>query len=147
MALGPNRQVFQDTIDYAVNSASERGGIMSYSATAGAAEYNTAGSGAVALGILLDDVESLNFDKSPEFLQRNVSDVGSTVGIANKGVFDTNMIVPGTTPAQGNAAYLHPSGLVGTTQLNDGVGNTSPQVGTFRSALDANGYVRLLVDL
>lgn len=147
MALGPNRQVFQTTIDYAVNAAAERGIILSYSATAGQATADADGSGASPIGILLTDVESLNFDRHPEYLQRDVSDVGSVVAIANKGVFDTDQVVAGQTPAQGNTAYLHPNGQVGTTQLNDGVGNTSPIVGVFRSSLDANGFVRLLVDL
>lgn len=147
MALGPNRQVFQTTVDYAVNAAAVRGGILSYSATAGEAEYNTAGSGAAPLGILLDDVEDLNFDRHPEYLQRNVVDIGSVVGIANKGVFDTDAVVTGNLPAQGLDAYLHPGGEVSTVQLDDGVGNTSPKVGTFRSSLDANGFVRLLLDL
>lgn len=147
MALGPNRQVFQTTVDYAVNAAAVRGGILSYSATAGEAEYNTAGSGAAPLGILLDDVEDLNFDLHPEYLQRNVVDIGSVVGIANKGVFDTDAVVVGNAPAQGLPAYLHPDGEVSTVQLDDGVGNVSPLVGTFRSSLDANGFVRLLLDL
>lgn len=147
MALGPNRQVFQTTIDYAVNSIAARGGILSYSATAGEAEYNVDGSGALPLGILLDDVEDMNFDRHPEYLQRNVVDIGSVVGIANEGVFDTDQVVAGDAPAQGLPAYLHPDGQVGTTQLDDGVGNVSPRVGTFRSSLDANGFVRLLVDL
>lgn len=146
MALGPNRQVFQTTIDYAVNAAAARGGILSYSSTAGQAEYNAAGSGALALGILLDDVEDLNFDRHPEYLQRNVVDIGSVVGIAIRGIFDTDQVVSGQTPAQGNPAYLHPDGEVGTTQLDDGIA-AAPRVGTFMSALDANGFVRLLVDL
>jgi len=147
MALGPNRQVFQTTIDFAVNAAAERGGILSYSATAGEAAYDADGSGALPLGLLLDDVESMNFDRQPEYLQRNVVDIGSTVGVANEGVFDTNMVVTSPAPAQGLPAYLHPGGQVGTAQLDDGLGNVSPRVGTFRSAVDANGYVRLLVDL
>ena len=145
MALGPNRQVFQTTIRYAVNAAAERGGILSYSSTAGEAEYDVDGSGASAIGILLDDVEDLNFDRHPEYLQRNVVDIGSVVGIANKGVFQTDQIVG--TPTQGNTAFLHPNGQVGATQLDDGVGNVSPTVGAFRTALDANGFLTLLVDL
>ena len=147
MALGPNRQVFQTTIDYAVSAAAERGGILSYSTTAGEVRYDPDGSGAKPVGLLLTDVEDLNFDKHPQYLQRAVSDIGSVVAIANKGVFDTDMVVPGATPAQGDPAYLHPSGLVSTVQLDDGLGNKSPRVGTFRSSLDANGFVRLLVDL
>lgn len=145
MALGPNRQIFQTTIRYAVNAAAERGGVLAYSSTAGEAEYNAAASGAVAVGILLDDVEDLNFDRHPEYLQRNVVDIGSVVGIANKAVIESDQITG--TPAQGNPAYLGVNGTISTTQLDDGVGNVAPLVGTFRTGLDANGFATVLIDL
>lgn len=147
MALGPNRQVFQTSIRFAVNEVAERGGIISASvATAGAATYlvTPTGSTVYPIGVLLDDVEDMNFDRHPEYLQREVVDVGSTVGIASKGEFQLNMIVG--TPTQGQPAYLHPSGFVGATRLTDGV-NPAPQVGVFRTAKDANGYATVLVDL
>lgn len=146
MALGPNRQVFQTTIAYAVNEAAERGGILCASTTAGQAEYLTSPTGAAVypIGILLDDVEDMNFDRHPEFLQREVVDIGSVVGIANKGEFQTDQIVG--SPTQGQPAYLHPNGTIGATQLTDGV-YTAPRVGTFRSAKDANGFATVLVDL
>jgi len=146
MALGPNRQVFQTTIKYAMNEVAARGGIVCTSATAGAVTYAAVPTGTSVnpVGILLDDVEALNFDRHPEYLQRNVVDVGSVVGIANKGEFQTNMVVG--TPTQGQLAYLHPSGFIGATQLTDGV-NPAPLVGRFRTAPDANGYVSVLVDL
>jgi hypothetical protein len=146
MSLGPNRQVFQTTIRYAVNEAAARGGILCTSATAGAATYLTSptGAGVQPIGILLDDVEDLNFDRHPEYLQREVIDIGGVVGIANKGEFQTDLVVG--TPAQGNAAYLHPSGYVGPVQLTDGI-DPAPRVGTFRTGLDANGFATVLVDL
>lgn len=146
MALGPNRQVFQTEIRYAMDAAAERGGIVCTASTAGIVEYRVVptGSAVYPVGILLDDVEDLNFDRHPEYLQRNVVDIGSVVGLANKGVFQTNLIVG--TPAQGQPAYLHPSGYVGPAQLTDGV-NPAPRVGTFRTATDANGYATVLIDL
>lgn len=146
MALGPNRQVFQTEIRYAMDAAAERGGIVCTAATAGIVEYRAVptGSAVYPVGILLDDVEDLNFDRHPEYLQREVVDIGSVVGLANKGVFQTNMIVG--TPAQGQPAYLHPSGYIGPIQLTDGV-NPAPRVGTFRTAKDANGFATVLIDL
>src|SRR3990172_5363646 len=139
MALGPNRQVFQTTIRYAVNSVAERGGILCASTTtAGEVSYlaTPTGTNVRPVGVLLDDVEDLNFDRHPEYLQREVVDVGSVVGIANKGEFETDMVVG--SPAQGQPAYLHPNGAVGATQLTDGL-NPAPRVGVFRTGLDANG--------
>lgn len=145
MALGPNRQVFQTTIKYAVNEVAERGGIMSAAATAGEVTYTVSPTGgALPIGMLLDDVEDLNFDRHPEYLQREVVDVGSTVGLVNKGEMETDQIVG--TPAQGQPAYLHPGGTIGPVQLTDGL-NPAPRVGTFRTALDANGFSEVLVDL
>lgn len=146
MALGPNRQVFQTTIKYAVNEVAARGGILSASSTAGEATYLASPTGAATypLGILLDDVEDLNFDRHPEYLQREVVDVGSVVGIANKGEFETDQIVG--VPAQGQPAYLHPGGAIGPVQLTDGL-NPAPRVGTFRTGLNANGFASVLIDL
>ena len=146
MALGPNRQIFQTTIAYAVNEAAERGGILCASTTAGQAEYLTSptGSAVYPIGILLDDVEDMNFDRHPEYLQREAVDIGSVVGIANKGEFQTDQIVG--SPTQGQPAYLHPNGAIGATQLTDGI-TSAPRVGTFRSAKDANGFATVLVDL
>jgi len=146
MALGPNRQVFQTTIRYAVNEASVRGGVLSTSATAGAATYlvSPTGAGVQPLGILLCDVEDLNYDRHPEYLQREVIDIGGVVGIVNKGELQTNLVVG--APAQGNPAYLHPMGFIGPVQLTDGL-NPAPRVGTFRTGLDANGFAVVLVDL
>lgn len=146
MSLGPNRQVFQTTIRYAVNEASARGGILCASTTAGAATYlvSPTGTSVLPIGMLLCDVEDLNYDRHPEYLQREVIDIGGVVGIANKGEFQTNLLVG--TPTQGQAAYLHPSGYIGATQLTDGV-NPAPRVGTFRTTVDANGFATVLVDL
>ena len=146
MALGPNRQVFQTSIRYAVNEASERGGVLSASTTAGAATYvvSPTGSAVYPIGVLLDDVEDLNYDRHPEYLQREVIDIGGGVGIVNKGEMQMNLIVG--TPTQGQPAYLHPSGYVGPTQLTDGL-NPAPLIGKFRTGLDANGFATVLVDL
>jgi hypothetical protein len=147
MGLGPNRQIFQTNIDFAVNEAAERGGILSASTTAGEATYLASPTGAAVypIGILLDDVEDMNFDRHPEYLQREVVDIGSVVGIVNKGELTTNMTF-NATPAQGLPAYLWASGYISPTQLTDGV-YTAPRIGTYRGAIDANGYVKVLVDL
>jgi hypothetical protein len=146
MALGPNRQVFQTRIRYAMNEVAQRGGIVHASTTAGEVSYVAVSptGGALPLGILLDDVEDLNFDRHPEYLQRNVVDVGSVVGIANEGEFQTNMITG--TPSQGQPAYLHANGNVSPTQLSDGI-TSAPRVGTFLTGLDANGYAVVYVEL
>ncbi len=148
MALGPRRKVDYSNLTefFAMNMVGERGGIVCASTTAGEVEYFVSATGAARLpvGILLDDVESLNFDRHPEYLQRNVVDVGSQVSIATRGEFQTNLVVG--TPTQGQTAYLHSSGYISATQLSDGI-SPAPAVGTFRTGPDANGYVHFALKL
>jgi hypothetical protein len=146
MGLGPNRQVFQTNIDYAMNMAGERGGVVCAGTTAGEVEYRTAPTGSTVypIGVMLDDVEDMNFDRHPEYRQRNVVDVGSVVGLVVKGDIESNLIVG--TPSQGQPAYLHPTGYIGATRLTDGL-NPAPQVGRFLSAKNALGYAKIHIDL
>lgn len=147
MALAPRRKIDYANLTefFAMNMVGERGGIVCVSSTAGEVEYKVSPTGGfLPVGMLLDDVESLNFDRHPEYLQRNVVDVGSQVSIARKGELATNLVVG--SPTQGQKAYLHPSGYVGATQLTDGI-NPAPQVGKFLTGVDAAGYVNIFVDL
>lgn len=140
MALAPSRNPLEDTVRYALNAVAERGLVVSMSSTAGEVEVATSPSGALAVGVLLDDVEDMNFDRHGEYRQRNVVDVGSVVGIATKGVYETDKITG--TPAQGDLAYLGSNGYVSTTQAAG-----APQVGYFMSAKNANGFAAVKFDL
>lgn len=146
MGLGPNRQVFQLNGDFAINAAAERGGVACTTATAGEVAYQVSPTGSTTnpIGVLLTDIEDMNFDRHPEYRQRNVDDIGSVVALCTKGELETNLIVG--TPSQGQKAYLHPSGYVGATQLTDGL-NPAPQVGRFLSAKNALGYAKVKIDL
>lgn len=148
MALAPRRKVNADDLDehFAVNMAAERGGVLCASTTTGEAEYKTAPTGAAILpvGMLLDDVESLNYDRHPEYLQRNVVDIGSTVSIARKGELSTNLIVG--SPTQGQKMYLAASGYVSPTQATDGI-TSAPLVGRFLTAKNAAGYADIYLDV
>lgn len=147
MALGPNRSIEAWVRPlYALNAAAERGGIVCTSSTAGQVEYRVVptGAGVNPVGILVGDIESMNFDRHPEYLQRNVADIGSVVPIVRKGEVQTNLVVG--TPTQGQVAYLHPTGYVGATRLTDGI-DPAPIVGRFLAAKDANGFATLYVDL
>jgi len=146
MALAPSRQNLQDEVHFAMAAASERGVVVSHGATAGEVTHlaNPTGAATSPIGVLLDDVEAMNFDRHGEYRNRNVVDVGSVVGIAAKGDYETNMIVG--TPSAGNPAYLHASGNISPTQLTDGV-TAAPQVGKFRTGLNANGFALVHIDL
>jgi len=146
MALSPRRQQIWTEVHFALNNASERGAIACHTSTAGEATTLAVptGVGVSPIGILLDDVESMNFDRHGEYRNRNVVDVGSVVGLAAKGDYETNLIVG--TPAPGNNAYLAASGYISPTQLTDGV-TPAPLVGKFRTAKNANGFALVHIDL
>lgn len=146
MGLGPNRQVFHDNIDYSMAAAAERGGVVCASTTAGEVEYRVVPTGSTVypLGVLMGDIEDMNYDRHPEYRQRNVDDIGAVVGIISAGELETNFIVG--TPSQGQPAYLHPSGWIGATRLTDGL-NPAPQVGVFLAAKNSLGYAKVRIDL
>ncbi len=150
MALAPRRQVVWTDVDFALNVAQERGVVLCIVAGTTAdgevALANPTGLNVTPVGVLLDDIEDLNFDRHGEYLQRNVSDIGSVVGLAVKADLDTDQITG--TPVAGDKAYLNANGTVSPTQLLDGVtGQNAPQVGVFRSAPNANGFARVHFDL
>lgn len=145
MALSPRRQQVWTEVNFAMAVASERGVVVSHTATAG--EVGLAvptGASTSPIGVLLDDVEAMNFDRHGEYRNRNVVDVGSVVGIGAKGDYETDAITG--TPSPGDAAYLHVSGTISPTQLTDGI-TAAPQVGKFRTGLNANGFALVHIDL
>ena len=145
MALAPSRQNLQDEVHFAMNVVAERGVVVSHSATAGEVTLaNPTGATTSPIGVLLDDVESMNFDRHGEYRNRMVVDVGSVVGIAAKGDYETNMITG--APSAGVPAYLHLDGNISPTQLTDGI-TLAPQVGKFRTGLNANGFALVHFDL
>lgn len=151
MALAPSRQQIWTEVHMALNEVAARGKIVCIDGGTTAAGEVTGlatptGLQVYPVGILLDDVENMNYDRHGEFLQRNVSDVGSVVGIGVKGDYETDQITG--TPVAGLPAYLGVSGLISANLLLDGVtGKNSPQVGMFRSILNANGFCLVHIDL
>ena len=149
MALSPSRQIFQTNVDFSLNEVAERGKICSIVAgTTPNGEVTAAavatGVGVMPIGILLGDVESLNYDRHPQYLQRDVVDVGSVVCLSQECEVKTDQITG--APVAGNPAYLGANGNVSPTQLTDGV-TPAPRVGTFLSAPDANGFAKVRIDL
>lgn len=159
MALKQSRVIDKEENSYYFNSIASRGGVACVS-TGGSgtvldnqgspsspkplAAYPATSSGAKPVGILMDD--TVNVDTSlfhVNFHKREV-DIPGKVNILVKGTITTNMIHAGHTPADGDAAYLHSSGLLGTT--NNGLAN-NPRIGTWRSSKDADGYAKLEVNL
>lgn len=162
MALRESRRVEATCIDYIVTAAAERGGVLT--AVSGAvASYNTnigsstnPPSGIVPVGILLEDIESQNYLTHPQRYQRNVSDLGSLVGVMTKGEVWTDFIDGYAKPYihAGKTAYLTHSGLITTYDFAPGIvgslkeqGTSGIAIGRFLSEIDSDGFAKVRIDL
>lgn len=155
MALKESRQVFETNIDLSVSGVAERGGILSFvPGVVGLGAYadSTAVSGQVAkpAGLLLDDVEALNYYSHPEYRQRNVVPQGSVVGLATEGEFWTDFVEQTITGfgsvgtyAPGDTLYLANNGQVSRLQVT----NRRVAVGAALSALTSDGFLKIRLEL
>ncbi len=162
MALQGSRQTFQTLVDGTCSGVSERGGVMCFvPGVPGLVAYAdaTAVSGSLVqpLGLLLDDVEALNFYNHPEYRQRNVVPQGSVVGLATEGEFYTDFVETPTGPggisvgtyAPGDVLYLADNGKVSRNNgtFNNGATAKRVVVGKALSALSSDGFLKVRIDL
>jgi len=157
MALRESRRVEATSIEYIVNAAAARGGVMS--ATSGmvaAYDTNITPSSVVPVGVLLEDIEEQNYLTHPMRYQRNVSDIGSKVGLLKKGEVETDFLDPDAEVHidGGKKAFLTHSGLLTIEELAPGVVDSNPEQGTsgvyvgyFMGTVDGDGFVRVRIDL
>lgn len=150
MALKADRIELLTDISFFMNTTAERGGVVS-AVTSGSGvamddansvvAYAAAVSGAKPLGVLLNDV--VNYDLTRQHINwhKDEVQVGGKVVLLRQGQVTTNMLVAGTTPAAGVDAYVGVSGLIGTSSTN------STKIGQFLGSKDADGYVKLSVNI
>ena len=115
MALEVNRQIHAVNVDYVGFQTSERGGVVSYGSASGMVilEYATSASGAIPLGIQLNDVEYLDLSKQihPRKNRRVEQPLG-TMGVLTDGDFTTDWLSLTGTINTGDPAYVGPSGTI-----------------------------------
>lgn len=153
MALKPDRieDPYHHDINFYMDEVAERGGVVVLQAAGSGGypsdphsvcTYAASPAGRFPLGMLLCDF--VNIDQSRYHLNwyREQVLVGYKAILARKGLFTTNMIVPGVNPVGGEPAYLGPSGLL--TNVASGNG---PQVGQFRGAKDEDAFASVYVDI
>jgi len=147
--LKPLRNHHYDAIDKFMTDTAERGCVVIYdssvSGLGGMDDANalvklptsTAGNPA---GVLMNDV--VNIDQSRYSLNLHQDEVqsGGKVALLRKGFVVTNSLVAGQNPVPGSGAYFNTSGQF--TMVT-----TSTRVGTFDSAKDADGYVKVEIQL
>jgi hypothetical protein len=151
MALKPDRieNPFEHDINFYMDEAAERGGVVvlssagsgGYPGDANAVcTYAASSAGRFPLGILLCDVVAIDQSRQHLNWYREQVPIGYKVVLDRQGLFTTNMIVPGITPAGGEVAYLGASGLLTTA-------TGGPAVGQFRGSRDEDGFASVYIDL
>lgn len=160
MALGAFRQIFHTNVEVTVSGVAERGGIISYvpgvNGLGAYADATAVSGGAKPAGLLLDDVEDINYFKNPEYRQRNVVPKGSVVGLVTEGEVITDFVEttgPGAitvgTYAPGDLLYLADNGQV--SRSNGSAGGTGVAtrflIGRALSALGSDGFLKIRLEL
>ena len=145
MALKGYREVVETNREYKLNEESERGLIVVADATAGYVKVPpTPLTGSeLPLGLLMDDMEDLDYSDRPMKLQKNVVPLDSQVSLAMDGKYMTNMIPDQVTVAQGEIAYLADGGYISNVAHASG----TIVVGRWMSTQDSDGYALLSLDI
>jgi hypothetical protein len=150
MALKPDRIEAYTDISFFMNQVAERGGVAVH-VTAGegvsmddanaVVEYPSDPSGTAPAGLLLNDV--VNYDLTRQHINwhRDEVQIGSKVTLLRQGQVVTNLVNSGTAPVAGDDAYYGVDGGLTTDSTN------SVKVGRFLSSLDADGYVKVDINI
>jgi hypothetical protein len=150
MALKADRIEAYTDISFFCNTLSERGGIAVH-VTGGSGvamddsnavvAYSSNQSGTLPAGLLLNDV--VNYDLTRQHINwhRDEVQVGSKVTLLRQGQVTTNMLVSGVAPTVGADAYYGVNGLLTTVSTN------SVKVGRFLGSKDADGYVKVDINI
>lgn len=153
MALKSDRvEAYTDISFFCNDSSAERGGIVVHAtgvagsgvamdSTGAVVTYAATASGRVPVGLLLNDVVSLDLTRQHINWHRDEVQTGSKVTLLRQGQVTTNMIATGVTVGPGSGAYVGASGTLTTVSTN------STKVGTFLSAKDADGYAKVDINL
>lgn len=150
MALKPDRIESLTDISFFMNTTAERGGVVSVvtggsgvsmddaSAVVG---YVANASGALPMGVLLNDVVNLDLTRQHINWHKDEVQVGGKVTVLRQGQVTTDSLVAGIAPAAGSGAYVGANGLIGTSSTN------AARIGTFLSGKDADGYAKVSVNI
>lgn len=142
------------TMDYVLNRAAEPGTVVVASGTAGLVDVaggsaaEVGASGIFPIGVLLNTREQFDYSKELERVQYDTDDIGTVVALLRRGELDTNLVTAnaGIAIAPGQPAYLAPNGSLGNANLAVD-GSDDQRVGQFMSAVDADGYAKVRIEL
>jgi hypothetical protein len=158
MALKGDRYEIQTDVSFFMNEVAERGGVVTLAAgsnPAGAAMDSSASlvtyvanpSGKVPIGILLNDMVSIDLTRQHINWHKDEIQKGGKVTILRKGYVVTNKISGTGTPAAGDAAYVADSGLISTSTRGVALDTNAVKIGRFLTSKDADGYAKVEINL
>ena len=150
MALKPDRIEAYTDISFFMNEVGERGGVVVHSTSGSGVsmddpnavvEYAASPSGKSPAGLLLNDVVNLDLTRQHINWHKDEVQVGSKVTLLRQGQVTTNVVVTGLDISAGDVAYFGAEGALTTVSTN------STQVGRFLSDYDADGYVKVDINI
>lgn len=148
MALKPDCIETLTDVSFFMNTTGVRGGVVSAVTSGsgvsmddanGVVAYAAVASGALPLGILLNDV--VNYDLTRQHINWHKDEVqlGGKVTLLRVGQVTTNMVAG--TPSAGSGAYVGANGNISTVSTN------AVKIGSFLSSVDADGYAKVSVNI
>jgi hypothetical protein len=151
MALKPDRVELLTDISFFMNDVAVRGGVVSANTSASGVgvsmddanavvAYAASASGALPVGILLNDVVDLDLTRQHINWHKDEVQKGGKVTVLRQGQVTTNMV--GGTPSAGADAFVSDSGVISSVQATGAV-----KIGQFLSATDSDGYAKVSVNL
>ena len=154
MALKSDRNELQTDISFFMNETATRGGIVTLSAGGSGAALDqgaalvtyTAASGGVPMGVLLNDMVSLDLTRQHINFHKDEVQKGGKVTILRKGWVVTSNIACATAHTAGQAAYVtHGGDIANSGGIPDDTGGLA--VGRFLSSMDEDNYAKVEINL
>lgn len=157
MALKSDRVEAYTDISFFCNDASAERGVIAVHSTGGsgvAMDDSSAvvtatvasPSGKIPAGLLLNDVVTLDLTRQHINWHRDEVQTGSKVTLLRQGQVTTNMVVSGVAPTVGQDAYFGVNGKL-TNVSTAGATSSGVKVGRFLSVLDADGYIKVDINI
>jgi hypothetical protein len=151
MALKSDRVEAYTDISFFCNDASAERGVVVVHSTGGSGvamddslavvTVSASQSGTKPVGLLLNDVVSLDLTRQHINWHKDEVQTGSKVTLLRQGQVTTNMVVSGVSPTIGEDAYYGANGKLTNVSTN------SVKVGRFLSVKDADGYIKVDINI
>ncbi len=155
MALKTDRSTLQTDISFFMNEAATRGGVATISTAGSGASmdngtalvtYAAAPSGTVPVGLLVNDMVSIDLTRQHLNQHKDEVQKGGKVTLLQQGWVVTSSL-EGTDPNGGDLAYLAHSGNLASSNIGGTDSAEKMVVGRFLSDVDEDGYAKVFIDL